>query len=263
MTMRTLGLAALLAALLAPGPARPGDLFEIQVYEGDHAAAGEWGLELHLNWTPKGQTTAAGALEVPPDGAFRATLEPSLGVTDWLELGAYLETFTAPGVGASFGGGKLRAKLVVPERLGWPLRLGLNVEVADLPPEVDPVRWSMELRPIVSLDVGRWVLTVNPILDVPLSGPDAGRAELEPAVKVRWDTRLGAAVGAEYYAGLGPLRHLDPRSEQSHLLFAAVDLAARPGEAEGPWELNLGLGFGLTEATPQHLVLKAILGRTF
>jgi hypothetical protein len=243
--------------------ARAEDLFEIQVYEGDHHPPGEAGLELHLNWTPRGSTTAASPAEVPPDGAFRVTLEPSLGVTDWLELGAYLETFTAPGAGAAWGGYKLRAKLVVPGQAGLPFRLGLNVELANLPPTVDPARWSLEVRPILAWEVGRWVLAVNPIIAVPLSGPDGGRADFEPAAKVRWDTRRGVAVGFEYYAGLGPLRDLEPLSSQSHLLVAAVDLAPVPGAEDGPWELNLGVGAGLTSATPQQWVLKAILGRTF
>jgi hypothetical protein len=264
--MRVNGVAAALAAvvaLAAPVGARAGDLFEIQVYEGDIGAPGEMGLELHLNYTFDGQTAPAFPGEVPPDRVARATLEPSLGVLPWLELGAYLPFYLEPGGAVHSGGWKLRTKLMVPEAAGWPVRVGLNVELARLPDAVDQADWGLELRPILAWEGGRWLLAFNPILDLPLTGPDAGAVELEPALKARWDTGLGFGVGAEYYAGLGPIGNFDPVHQQSHLLFAVVDVLPRPGEPEGPWELNLGLGFALTEATPQHVVGKAILGRSF
>jgi hypothetical protein len=251
-----------LLLILSAAPARAGDLFEIQVYEGDLQAPGELGLELHLNQTFRGVRTRAWASEVPPDRVGRATLEPSWGLTPWLELGAYLEGFAGPD-GAAFGGWKVRTKWIVPSTLGLPVRLGLNVELAHLPIAVDQVAWSMELRPIVSGDLGRFTVTLNPIVGVALSGPDHGHADLEPALKVRWDTRLGGAVGLEWFAGLGRLDAPDPLRSQSHLVLATFDLLARPGEPDGPWELNLGVGGGLTAETPQHLVVKAILGRSF
>jgi hypothetical protein len=248
---------------LSGGAARAADLFEIQVYDGTLDAPGETGLELHLNQTLRGQTTATGRREIPPDGVSRATLEPSIGLFPWLELGAYLQAFAAPDGVVRYGGWKLRSKLVVPASVGLPVRLGLNVELDRLPPQVDAARWSMELRPIVAWKAGAWLVVVNPILGIPLTGRDAGHPDLEPAVKVAWDTAHGVAVGIEYYGAVGRLDALDSLSAQSHLILAALDLVPLPGQAELPWELQVGMGGGLTGATPQRLVLKVIMGRSF
>jgi hypothetical protein len=259
---RPLPLAALLLVALVAAPARAGDLFELQVYEGDLQRPGQLGLELHLNLTFRGQTTPGWPGEVPPDQVARATLEPSLGLTPYLELGAYLQGYASPS-GSGSGGWKLRTKWIVPAELGLPLRLGLNIEVAHLPTTVDQATWSLEFRPIVAWAGGRWVISFNPIVGLPLSGPDHGQATLEPALKARWDTHLGGALGLEWYADSGRLAAPESLQAQSHLLLATFDLLPRPGEPEGPWELNLGVGGGLTAETPQVLVAKAIVGRTF
>ena len=66
------------------------DRFEIQVYQADVNEPGQFGVEVHANYTVKGETVPVYPGEVPPDQVFRLTLEPALGVTRWLELGGYL-----------------------------------------------------------------------------------------------------------------------------------------------------------------------------
>jgi hypothetical protein len=56
-------------------------------------------------------------------------------------------------------------------------------------------------------------------------------------------------LGAEYYGGLGRITALAPRVEQSHQIFAVVNLALSP-----EWEFNAGLGWGLTAATEQRMI---------
>ncbi len=252
--------AALLAA--AAAPARAVDLFEIQVYEADVDPPGRFGLEVHANYTFSGRATPDYPGEIPPDRAGRVTFEPSYGVADWLELGAYLQTFTAPGVGARYGGNKVRAKLVVPPRAGLPVLLGLNLELGRVPTSVDPQGWANEFRPILGWTDGTWLVSVNPIFGYALTGPDRFRVELEPAGKVAWNTGRGFSLGAEYYAALGYANAILPLREQEHLLLAAFDLAAPKDEPSTGWELNVGVGAGLTRATPQHAIVKLIVGRS-
>lgn len=257
------------AALLAsPRPAGANDQFEIQVYEGDHDRPWQPSLELHTNYTLQGQSTPAYDGETPPDGALRMTLEPALGITEWLEVGAYLQGMATGHAGAEFAGWKLRAKTVVPERLKLPVVLGLNVEVGRVPRSVDQDGWANEFRPILGKRFGRVGATLNPLFGFPLTGASAFKPDFSPAGKVKVVTDLGFALGAEYYAGLGRFdQGLLPLSQQEHLAFAAFDLArmeeGEEEEEESEWELNVALGRSLTDATAQTWIGKVIVGRAF
>ncbi len=269
--LRALAAAAALAVAAAPRLAAAIDRFEIQVYTSDIDEPGQLSLEAHLNYTVQGTKEPEFDGQVPPWHAFRVTLEPAVGVTEWLELGAYLQFMTAPGGVAEYGGSKLRAKLVVPERLSGPWMLGLNVELSSVPVAVEPERWANEFRPILGWHGGRWLVSVNPIVGWSLTGPDAFRPDLEPGGKVAWDTRLGFSIGAEYYTSLGFMNDLLPASEQEHLLFGVVDLVPRapPERPSGSpasaseWELEVGAGWALTDAPGPHVLVKAIVGRSF
>jgi len=179
------------------------DKFEIQVYQGEINNPGQPSAELHTNYTLAGHAQPAYVDETPPDGTLRFTLEPALGVTEWLELGAYLQAMISPSDGAQFGGWKLRTKFVVPARLRLPIVLGINVELGRVPKNVEEEGWANEFRPILGVVLGRFGLTVNPVFGFALTGPEAGKPDFEPAFKAKWNTNLGFAVGAEHYAALG------------------------------------------------------------
>jgi hypothetical protein len=262
--MRWLASAVFVVVATFAWPVSATDKFEIQVYEGDHNEPWQPSLELHTNYTLSGHTQPSYSGETPADRALRLTLEPALGITDWLEVGAYLQSMVSPSAGGQFAGWKLRAKFIVPERFRLPLRLGINIEIGRVPLNVEEEGWANEFRPIVGFDVGRFSLTVNPIFGFGLTGPDAFKPDFEPALKARWNTNLGFAVGVEHYASLGRFeRGFDVLSKQEHLTFVAFDLAPRAGAPDSPWELNVALGKSLTDATPQHWILKAIVGHSF
>lgn len=254
--MRSVALAALV--LVAAAPAWAVDPFEIQVYDGSINQRGEAGLELHGNFTAQGRTTPDYMGELPPDKLLRLTVEPSFGLLEWWELGAYLQFAFDPGAPAGhWAGFKLRSKWVVPQRHTGPFLLGVNLELARGVQRFGGPYWDTELRPILAWGHGRWLLAFNPILGWTLNGPD-GRAapELEPAAKVRFDAGHHVGVGVEYYAGLGPLSDVAAPSRQEHVLYATGDLI------DGPIELNLGVGRGLTSASDDW-TMKAIVGFAF
>lgn len=257
---------ALLLPLLLAWPAHALDHFEIQVYDDDLNAPGHAGLEVHTNVTLAGRRTPEYPGEVPPHHVARVTLEPAVGVTEWLELGAYLHFFGSPAEGLQWGGAKVRAKFALPRREGSPLHVGLNAEVGRVPASVEQAGWANEFRPIVAWDDGRWHFGVNPIFGYALSGPHAFEPEFEPCGKVAWNTQKGFALGVEYYAGLGLMSEgFSHLRQQDHLVFAVLDLAPPQGAAEDPhaWELNLAVGHGLTAATGTDWVVKSIVGRSF
>ena len=256
--MRTaVGLAALVVGWSIATDARAGDPFEIQVYDGTANPPGVPGIELHLNDWATGNREAVPP-EAPLHGQFHATLEPSLGITPFWELGAYLQAAVRTDDGVvDWAGAKLRSKFVTPPTWSEHWRLGVNLEVSYLPPTYDLDRWGSEIRPIIAWHDPSWLFVLNPILDQDFAGPDASMGpSFQPAVKVA-RTVGPVALGFEYYATFGPLSAFLPWREQQQQIFEVLDLLSVER-----LELNFGVGEGLTQFS-EGIVVKAILGYTF
>lgn len=250
---RALSTASVALVLAASGSARAVDRFEIQVYEGDIDEIGQAGLELHSNFVAAGRSTPVFDGEAVPDHAFHFTLEPSLGLLSFWELGAYLQFVTAPSRSeASFGGFKLRSKFIAPS--SGPFIFGLNIEVGRGVHVLGSSDWDTEFRPIFAYGRGRWFVAVNPILGWELTGERHWAPALEPCGKVRFAVVERFGLGLEYYAGLGRLDEILPIADQEHFIYLAGDLL------DGPFELNVAVGRGLTDASDTWTV-KAIVGK--
>ncbi|HEY1696279.1 MAG TPA: hypothetical protein VGG39_29140 [Polyangiaceae bacterium] len=252
--------AALFAFFLLSGvvaKARAGDPFEIQVYDGTANPPGVPGIELHVNDWATGNRESSPP-EAPLHGQFHATLEPSLGILPFWELGAYLQgaVRTDDGV-VDWAGVKLRSKFVTPPTFDPHWRLGVNFEVSYLPPTYEADRWGSEIRPIVTWHDDHWLFVANPILDQSFAGADAKQGpSFQPAVKAA-RTVGPVALGFEYYATLGPLTAILPWKEEQQQVFEVVDLVS-----VDRLEVNFGVGEGLTESSA-GLVVKAIFGYEF
>jgi len=228
------------------------DLFEIQVYPYDTVEPGVTMLEFHTNFIPNGTKTAeAGVL--PNHQQFHVTMEVTHGFTKRFETGFYLETAPyVPNHGAKFVGWHVRPRFSLPEFESFPFHFSLSLEYAFNQPEFDPNGQTLEIRPIFERQRGRLYLSINPSMSVAIKGPDAGSAPgFGPSVKVGWDFSKKVAGGVEYYSETGTVKHILPRSDQHHIVFGAVDLNVSPD-----WEINLGLGRGLT-GTSEHWIVKS------
>jgi hypothetical protein len=233
------------AALLASSarPAQAIDAFEIQVYDGTANRPGAPGLELHVNHVLSGAATATPP-ELPANHRTTLTLEPSFGVLDFWELGAYLQTALRRNGEFEYAGFKLRSKFVT--KPGWDerFRLGANFEFSVMPPRYDRNRYGSELRPIVAWENEHWLFAANPILSLSFASRAARRGpEFEPCLLAQ--RKLGPiAIGLEYFAGLGPITAFVPWSQQDQYLFETIDLISVPR-----WEVNVGIGEGLSAAS--------------
>ncbi len=265
-TLAAASLAALALAAVSSTAAAL-DRFEIQVYEPDMNKPGQFGLELHSNYTMGGTKTPEYEGQVPPNHVARFTLEPAIGVTRWLEVGAYLQAMVAPDVGAQWGGWKLRTKFVVPTELTRPWFIGINLELGRVPKRVEEEGWANELRPLLGFNNGHILIAFNPIIGYALTGPDKLKPDFEPAGKVAINTQHGFALGAEYYTSLGLIsKGFEPWGNQEHMLYGTFDLAEPANakeEEEGDWELNVGVGRSLTNAPGPQWIVKAIVGKPF
>lgn len=252
-----LGGALLYGALVARPPrAWALDRFEIQVYDGSADPPGTPGIELHANTVASGLRDTAPP-ELPPNHQTHLTLEPSLGLTGWWEIGGYLQSTLRPDGQFDYAGVKLRSKFVRPGLALDRFRLGLNLEVSAIPARYEADRWGAEVRPILAFTAsgGRLAFAVNPILDFALTNPAASQGpSFEPALSAVYVVPGVLSAGLELYSDFGPIAHPVAVSAQQHYVFEVINVLR--------WkrvELNAGVGEGLTAAS-NRLVVKLILG---
>jgi hypothetical protein len=250
---------AVVVALL-PATARAQGNFEIQVYGSDTVAPGATMAELHSNSAILGSTRVEDGV-LPTQHAAHATLEITHGWTSWFETGFYLFTSVqtlSPDEGYWFVGSHVRPRVRAPEEWHLPVGLSLSLEVGWQQRRFSPDTWTLEIRPIIDKQIGRWYFAVNPAFEQSLKGPGTKTGiEFAPSAKIGYDLTKVVSPGIEYYGALGPVGAFAPASQQQHQLYAVVDLNVDPR-----WEMNFGVGAGLTQATDK-LIIKMILGRRF
>ncbi len=232
---------------------------EIQVYSDDINEPGKFGLELHLNTTPRGRSQPDYAGESVPDRGVRVTPEFSYGLTRDFEAGLYLPASRDAGGDFRLAGAKLRLKWVPvhsEDHGGW--FFGLNGELSRLAQRYSESRNGFELRGMLGWRDARWLVAVNPVLGWDLSGGYRGRSpELGLSTKIaRTVGDSGFALGLEHYAGIGTLSQRLPSGQQASTLYAVVDWSGRG------WDFNFGVGRGLTGSS-DALSIKAIVGFPF
>ncbi len=227
---------------------------EIQVYTSDINKAGEFGLELHVNSTPSGRSTADFPGEIPPAHGWRFTPEFSYGLTPSVEAGLYLPFVFGEGGRNRFSGPKARLKWM-PVRVdenGNGVFAGLNFEYAWISPVLEQATQALEVRPILGWRDEAWLVAFNPILGFDRAGPNrSGTPDFSPSLKVARTVAPGLAAGVEYYTELGRVNDFTPKSGQAQSLYIALDVD------KAPWVFNVGIGRGLNGATDRWTV-KAI-----
>jgi hypothetical protein len=242
---------ALAAGALALSGAARAQTDEIQVYDAQIAAPGQFNLTWHNNFTPSGRARGAFPGAVIPDHALNGVPEWAYGVTSYFEAGLYLPVYTLTRSGELlFDAVKLRALLVAPDARERTWFYGVNFELSSNAAHWAMSRFSGEIRPIVGVHAGRFTFIVNPILDTDFNGP--GRLDFAPAVRAACQLKDRLALALEEYADFGPIEHFNRGSGQSHTLFAVLDYGS---SANG---FQLGVGRGLTRSS-DATVLKLML----
>ena len=231
--------------------------YEIQVYGSETIKPGRTMVELHSNFTVQGTKVKDGSM-LPTNHALHETLEITHGFNDWFETGFYVFTAANPSYGWQYVGNHIRPRARVPEFWKWPVGVSLSAEVGYQRAQFSLDTWTLELRPIVDKEIGRWYLSFNPTLGRSFHGPGvASGVVFSPNFKVSYDVTKKVKAGIEYYGALGPVTGFDPIRDQQQQILPAIDLNLRED-----WEFNFGVGVGVTRGT-DHLIVKAIVGRRF
>jgi hypothetical protein len=246
-------LAALLFLGLATAARAQTD--EIQVYNGEINAPGQFSVTLHDNYTPIGRKEPAFPGAIVPDHALNGVPEYAYGAADWLELGMYLPLYSVTRDGRFLiNGGKLRVLFAEPNVAQRSFFYAVNFEFSYNARHWAPTHWSSEIRPIIGGRIGPVDLILNPIVDVDYTG--IGALDFAPAVRVAYNFSKSWSAALEHYADFGPVRRFEAADQQQQTLFAVADYSGEPLDVE------FGIGHGFTAASDE-LVLKLILTRSF
>ena len=246
---RLLAGTAVWAALGQPAKA----VDEIQVYNASIAAPGQFTIQQHLNYVGAGLTPPPFPGGLVSNHSINGTPEFAYGVTDWWEVGLYLP-FAVQDQQFLSDSFKLRTLFVSPNAEQRSLFYGVNFELSNSTPKFSQTRFGLEIRPIIGVRNADYEFIVNPIVDVGFG--KYGEADFAPAARVarRLDTDL--FVGLEYYADFGEIGNFAKLADQQHTLFAVTDFKL------GVFDVNLGIGYGLTPAS-DRFVVKTIWGYAF
>lgn len=246
-----------LAAFMCSSPVKAQGNYEIQVYGSDTVAADSTMVELHSNFTALGQRYEVQGV-YPTYHQEHETLEITQGINDWAEVGFYIFTSVQAGHGVQWVGDHIRPRVRVPPSWHWPVGVSLSTEIGYQRPVYSPDTWTWEIRPIIDKAIDRWYFAFNPALERTWHGPDVRQGlGFAPAAKVSYDFSKQISAGVEYYADYGAFAQFDGFRQQQQQFFAATDLNVSP-----KWEINFGVGIGVTAAT-DHLIIKGIIGRHF
>jgi hypothetical protein len=255
--MKTIHFTALAVFLMFVAVMRAQDNYEIQVYAAETVKPGTTMVELHSNFTVSGSKTIVDGMR-PTEHQWHETVEITHGFSPIFEVGFYIFTAADTRYGYQWVGDHIRPRVRVPEEWHWPVGVSISTEFGYQRAVYSPDTWTLEIRPIVDKQVGKWYLSLNPTLDRSFHGPSVSKGVVfSPNVKVGYDFTKVISGGFEYYGSVGPVTGFDPLSQQQQQIFAAADLTFSE-----KWEFNFGVGIGLTGST-DHLILKMILGRRF
>jgi hypothetical protein len=241
----------------AAQPAKAQDNYEIQVYGADTVDPGHTMVELHSNFTIDGSKQYVDGM-APTNHAEHETIEITHGFNSWFETGFYIFTSAQSGDGWDWVGDHIRPRVRIPPSWHWPVGVSISNEIGYQRYKFSPDTWTWEIRPIIDKTIGPWYLSFNPTFDRSFHGPSVNQGLVfSPNFKFSYDFTKKIAGGLEYYGSLGPITGFDPVRDQQQQIFPAIDLNIAP-----QWEINFGLGVGMTAST-DHLIAKLILGYRF
>lgn len=233
------------------------DNYEIQVYGSPTIEKGSTMLELHSNFTFKGQDPLSKGI-LPTNHVFHETIEITHGWNEWFETGFYIFNTIGTDKRSNYVGSHIRPRVMAPLSWHLPVGLSLSVEAGYQKRDYSEDDWTVEFRPIIDKQMGKFYWSLNPAFAKSIHGANKNMGYVfSPNVKTSYNITKKIATGLEYYGSVGPLSHMQPIESQQHQLFFVVDVDVNPD-----WEFNCGYGRGFTKSTDND-ILKMILGYKF
>ncbi len=217
--------------------------YEFEVYDTHLTKPGTTEFELNANFVASGRKQVDNGL-LPTHHMLRSSVEIDTGLTDWLEGSIYFVAVHRPNAGASYVGNRIRATASAPAGWNLPVEFGVTQEVGYARPGFAENQWTYELSPMIGKTWRSVAFVLNPAFERSLAGNASHPVEFEPRARVGYAFGDEGSLSLEYYGALGPTSRFDPRSEQKHQLFAAIEK-----EFATRWDLAVSVGRGLTTSS--------------
>jgi hypothetical protein len=225
---------------------------EIQVYDDEINAKGVSSMELHINSTPRGIQTPSYPGEITSNNGVRVTPEFAYGLGHDLEAGLYISYANANNQ-FQYAATKVRMKwLPIREDKGDSFFAGVNVELANVQPQFDESRYNSETRFIIGKHFDDWLISFNPIVDMPLSQPYVHQAPyFSTATRISKEVTPELALGVEYYSNMNQINQPINYQNTQQMGFLMMYYDGKP------ISFQAGVGKGFSNST-DSLTLKAI-----
>jgi len=227
---------------LCPNSARALNFFELEAYPATTGGQGLHEIESQTTFVANGRNA-----DEKTHRLLRTSLEYNYGLTDRIDVAAYLDLQKPNGADLEYAGSRFRARGALWEKGRFPLDLGWYLE-AEVPHD-QPSDLELEFRPLVSRDLGRFSLDLNPSFELPTVSEERRTLEFNYAARVYYRLSRTLQPAVEFFGGIGQIRAVDSSREQQHYVFPALY-----GQVARGLKFALGPGFGLTHASDPVIV---------
>ena len=227
---------------LRPTSARALNFFELEAYPATTEGQGLHEIESQTTFVANGRNA-----DEKTHRLLRTSLEYNYGLTDRIDVAAYLDLQKPNGADLEYAGSRFRARGALWEKGRFLLDLGWYLE-AEVPHD-QPSDLELEFRPLVSRDLGRFSLDLNPSFELPTVSEERRTLEFNYAARVYYRLSRTLQPAVEFFGGIGQIRDVESSQAQQHYVFPSLY-----GEVVRGLKFALGPGFGLTQASDQVIV---------
>jgi len=251
----TFGIILATFALLFGGarPARALNFFELEVYPATTEGKGLNEIETHSTFVANGRAPTEeerSGEDARRHHLFRTSLEYNYGLTDKIDVAAYVDSQWESGKAPEYAGCRFRARGAFFDKGRLPVDLGWYFEVEV--PELDDARLELEFRPIVSRDFGRFTVDLDPSFELPtVTRTETRTFEFNYGAHIIYRLNPTIQPAIEFFGDVGHIRDTDPSREQEHYIFPMLF-----GRITNGLYFQVGPGFGITPASDK-VILRA------
>jgi hypothetical protein len=249
--MRIVWAVVCLLALSAQS-ARALNFFELEVYPATTEGKGLHELSSLSTFVANGRTPSEEEREGEEPirhRLFRTSLEYNYGLTDKVDIAAYIDLQHENSQEFEYAGSRFRMRGSFWEKGRFPIDLGWYVE-AELPHNTES-DLEFDVRPILSRDFGKLSIDLNPGFELPTVSEERRTLEFNYSARAYYRLSPVIAPAIELYGGIGQIRDVDASREQEHYVFPVVY-----GKLFDGLKLAVGPGFGLSRGSDK-VILKA------